>query len=45
MTIWICDTCGDTREGRCKPKKCDKCNGTVFSKKEDCSCKGCGCKK
>jgi len=27
MAVFKCDKCGDTREGRCKPKKCKKCEG------------------
>lgn len=49
MAIWICESCNFTKDSRCKPKKCESCSGTVFSKKEEenknCSCSWCGCKK
>lgn len=45
MAIWMCDKCGATKEGRCKPKKCESCSSTVFLKKEEsCGCSSCGCK-
>jgi len=25
MAIWKCSACGETKEGRCKPQKCPKC--------------------
>lgn len=25
MATWKCDKCGYTKEGRCKPRKCEKC--------------------
>ena len=25
MAKFVCKSCGDVREGRCKPKKCQKC--------------------
>jgi len=25
MAVFKCEKCGATREGRCKPKKCQKC--------------------
>ncbi|MDO3378883.1 RCKP-type rubredoxin-like domain-containing protein [Geoalkalibacter halelectricus] len=34
MAVWQCEKCKTEREGRCKPKKCAKCNEqTVFVKK------------
>jgi rubrerythrin len=46
MAKWICDKCGFTKEGRCKPKKCESCGWVNFSKEEEsCGCKWCGYKK
>ncbi|WP_339943217.1 RCKP-type rubredoxin-like domain-containing protein [Thermodesulfovibrio sp.] len=28
MAIFKCSSCGTTKEGRCKPKKCPKCGKT-----------------
>ncbi|SHH53238.1 hypothetical protein SAMN02745196_00684 [Clostridium collagenovorans DSM 3089] len=25
MAIWKCSVCGETKEGRCRPAKCPKC--------------------
>ena len=25
MAIWKCEKCGFTKDGRCKPRKCEKC--------------------
>lgn len=25
MAVWKCEACGETKEGRCKPQKCPKC--------------------
>lgn len=25
MAVFVCTHCGAQREGRCKPKKCEKC--------------------
>jgi len=27
MAVFKCEQCGETKEGRCKPKKCKKCEG------------------
>ncbi|MBI5893261.1 MAG: rubredoxin [Deltaproteobacteria bacterium] len=33
MAAWKCKKCGFTKEGRCKPKKCEKCGAKdVFEK-------------
>ena len=49
MAIWKCESCGFTKDSRCKPKKCESCAWVNFSKKEEetksCKCTGCGCKK
>jgi len=34
MAIWKCESCGATREGRCKPKKCTGCGDSTFVKDE-----------
>ncbi|MFC1837769.1 RCKP-type rubredoxin-like domain-containing protein [Thermodesulfobacteriota bacterium] len=35
MTVFQCEKCGATKEGRCKPKKCPACAETgAMSKKE-----------
>lgn len=26
MATWKCSSCGNTREGRCRPAKCDNCD-------------------
>lgn len=28
MAVWKCVSCGATKEGRCKPRKCEKCGDT-----------------
>ena len=33
MAIWKCESCGFEKEGRCKPKKCEKCATGPFVKK------------
>lgn len=35
MAVWICNSCGFTKETRCKPKKCEVCTWWDFSKKEE----------
>lgn len=40
MPKFKCERCGATIEGRCKPKKCDKCGESTMIKKEQ----SCGCK-
>ncbi|MGI6114418.1 MAG: RCKP-type rubredoxin-like domain-containing protein [Mahellales bacterium] len=25
MAVWKCSKCGETKEGRCRPKKCPNC--------------------
>ena len=37
MAKFVCKSCGDVREGRCKPKKCQKCGKSgkdQFEKKQ-----------
>jgi len=34
MAVFKCESCGATKEGRCKPKKCPKCGETGVMKKE-----------
>ncbi len=35
MANWKCSSCGETKEARCKPKKCPKCGkSNTFVKKE-----------
>ncbi|MEN8261866.1 MAG: RCKP-type rubredoxin-like domain-containing protein [Nitrospirota bacterium] len=34
MATFKCDSCGATKEGRCKPKKCPKCGSDGTMKKE-----------
>ncbi len=35
MAKWKCTECGEIKEGRCKPKKCPKCDKhTKFEKDE-----------
>jgi len=33
MAIWVCESCGAQKEGRCKPKKCGSCQGQTFVKR------------
>lgn len=35
MAVFKCASCGATKEGRCKPKKCPKCGVTGTMKKEE----------
>ncbi|MEG6615249.1 hypothetical protein V6C27_02250 [Peptococcaceae bacterium 1198_IL3148] len=38
MAVWKCSQCGETKEGRCKPRKCPSCgaSGTdTFVKAEE----------
>jgi rubrerythrin len=44
MTVFKCEKCGATKEGRCKPKKCPACaeSGTM-QKQEGNKSSGCGC--
>lgn len=28
MAVWQCSACGETKESRCKPKKCAKCEAS-----------------
>ncbi|TZE81820.1 RCKP-type rubredoxin-like domain-containing protein [Calorimonas adulescens] len=39
MAKWKCTSCGEEREGRCKPKKCKSCGGTEFEKMPEDSAK------
>ena len=25
MAVWVCEKCGESKEGRCKPRKCPAC--------------------
>jgi rubrerythrin len=35
MAVWVCSACGETKEGRCKPKKCPVCGeSNTFVKDE-----------
>ena len=34
MAVWKCTSCGATKEGRCKPRKCAQCGNTKFEKVE-----------
>ena len=34
MAVWKCMKCGETKEGRCRPKKCAKCGNDKFEKDE-----------
>ncbi len=49
MAEFVCEKCGASKEGRCKPKKCAACGGeSCMVKKEEKKgggggC-GCGCK-
>ncbi len=43
MAVFKCESCGETKEGRCKPKTCPKCGETNTMKKNESSC-GCSCK-
>jgi rubrerythrin len=42
MATFKCKSCGETKDGRCKPKECPKCGETGTMEKEGSS--GCGCK-
>ncbi len=45
MAVFKCEKCGVTKEGRCKPKKCDACGETgVMVKQDEGKSSGCGCK-
>lgn len=35
MAQWKCTKCGEVREGRCKPRKCQACGNTKFEKVEE----------
>ncbi|MGG6314543.1 RCKP-type rubredoxin-like domain-containing protein [Paenibacillus macerans] len=36
MAVWTCEACGETKEGRCKPQKCPKCDSKgQFAKVEE----------
>ena len=44
MAIFKCEKCGETKEGRCKPKQCPACGQTgVMVKQEENKSSGCGC--
>ncbi|MBU0486181.1 MAG: hypothetical protein KKB30_16880 [Proteobacteria bacterium] len=43
MSVFKCEKCGDTKEGRCKPKKCSACGETGVMVKEETKTSGCGC--
>ncbi len=44
MAVFKCEKCGETKEGRCKPKKCPTCEATgVMVKQEEAKSSGCGC--
>ncbi len=34
MAVFKCETCGATKEGRCKPQKCPGCGEKGTMKKE-----------
>lgn len=27
VVVWVCESCGFEKEGRCKPQKCSNCGG------------------
>lgn len=35
MAVFKCGSCGATKEGRCKPRKCPKCGADGKMKKEE----------
>jgi len=44
MSVFKCEKCGATKEGRCKPKKCPECAGSgTMQKQNDKKSSGCGC--
>jgi hypothetical protein len=43
MATFKCESCGATKEGRCKPKKCDECSAENTMQKEGSSSCGCKC--
>ncbi|WP_168194229.1 RCKP-type rubredoxin-like domain-containing protein [Thermodesulfobacterium sp. TA1] len=48
MAVWKCSSCGETKESRCKPKKCPKCgemNTMVKQETEPSQTSSCGSKK
>jgi len=46
MAVWKCNSCGATKESRCKPKKCPQCGAMVKEEaKEDTPKKGAKRKK
>ncbi len=35
MATWTCEKCGHQKEGRCRPRKCEKCTAAdSFVKQE-----------
>ena len=44
MALFKCEKCGETKEGRCKPKACSACGEAgVMVKQEESKLSGCGC--
>ncbi|MEO3947058.1 RCKP-type rubredoxin-like domain-containing protein [Gorillibacterium sp. CAU 1737] len=41
MAVWKCKACGETKEGRCRPGKCPKCDAPKesFEKVEETAAK------
>jgi ABC-type ATPase with predicted acetyltransferase domain len=35
MAVWKCNSCGATKESRCKPKKCSQCGAEGSMVKEE----------
>jgi len=35
MAVFVCSQCGVTKEGRCKPKKCECGSDGTFVKQEE----------
>ncbi|AEH22802.1 hypothetical protein TOPB45_0700 [Thermodesulfobacterium geofontis OPF15] len=35
MAVWKCNSCGATKESRCKPKKCPQCGAEGSMVKEE----------
>lgn len=45
MAIWKCNSCGTTKESRCKPKKCPSCGKENTMEKEVTQAEKEGCSK
>ena len=47
MSVFKCEKCGATKEGRCKPKACPECGAKESMAKSECETapkkSGCGC--